>query len=213
MICKDNCAILCKLKYVIYCLVGFYAGYQYLIIPGYFIMYGENRVDKRNRYSIMELTLYSTGERYGRSKIKGPSKTKMFKSSAREGHQQAIPKKRLLRPTGPPPGQVRDAPAGPGRTTAAPAGGSPVRLLQTIALQGSGHLRPDWAPGTGSDQTRSSPSPQAERVCGEIHRRTKERGWRSHFRRSSQPSQKAVRVGCPPTKYSTGSGSQGKKRL
>ena len=73
MICKHNCAMLCKYKYVTYCLVGFYAVYRYLIIPGYIITHGNNWVDKRNIYGIIELTLYSTGEKYGRSKIKGTS--------------------------------------------------------------------------------------------------------------------------------------------
>ena len=211
MICKHNCAMICKYKYVTYCLMGFYDGYQCLIIPGYIITYGNNWVDKRNRYGIMVLTLCSTGEKYGRSKIKGTSKTKMFKSSARESHQRAIRKKRLLRSPGPSSSQVRDASAGTGRSTANPPGSFPVWFLTPISLQGSGHFRSYRSTGTGSDQTRSSPSTQTERVCGEIYRRAKERGWISNFRSTGQPNQKAVRVGCTHTKYSTGSEAQEKK--
>jgi len=211
MTCKHNCAILCKLIYVIYCLVGFYARHRHLITTGYFVIYGNKRIDKRYTYGIMVLTLCLTGEKCGRYKIKGTSKTKMFKSSAREGHLQAIRKKRLLRSPGPSPGQVRNASASTGRPTADPSGSFPIWFLTAISLQGSGYLRTYWASGSGSDQTRSSPSTQAEQVCGEIHRRAKERGWRSNFRRTGQPNQKAVRVGCAHTKYSTGSEAQEKK--
>lgn len=211
MICKHNCATLCNIKYVTYCLVGLYAGYQYLIIPGYIITYGNNWIDKRNRYGIMVLTLCSIGEKYGRSKIKGTSKPKMFKPSARQGHQRALPSKRLLRSPGPSPSQVRNASAGTGRPTANPPGRFPVWFLTAISVQGSGHFRSYRSTGTGSDQTRSSPSTQTERVCGQIYRRAEERGWISNFRSTGQSNQKAVRVGCAHTKYSTGSEAQEKK--
>ena len=214
MICKHNCAMLCIFKYVTYCLVGFYARHHHLITTGYFVIYDDKWVDKRYMYGIMRLTLCFTGEKYDktrRSKIRGASKTKMFKSSARQSHQRAIPTKRLLRPTGSPPGQVRDASAGTGRSTADPPGCFPIWFLTAISLQGSGHFRSNRSTGTGSDQTRSSPSTQTERVCGQIHRRAKERGWISNFRRTGQSNQKAVRVGCAHTKYSTGSEAQEKK--
>ncbi len=211
MICKYNCAMLCKLIYVICCLVGFYVRHRHLITTGYFVIHDDKWVDKRYIYGIMRLTLCLTGEKYGRSKIKGTSKTKMFKSSARQGQQRAIRKNRLLRSPGPSPGQVRNASAGTGRPTADPPGSFPVWFLTAISLQGSGHFRSNRPPGTGSDQTRSSTSTQTERVCGEIHRRAKERGRISNFRSTGQPNQKAVRVGCAHTKYSTGSEAQEKK--
>jgi hypothetical protein len=211
MICKRNYAMLCKFKYVIYYPAGFSAGYQFLILSGYFIIYGDNFVDRRYIYGIMVLTLYPTGEKHERSKIGSTSRAKISKSSARESHQRAIPNKRLLRSPGPSPGQVRDASAGMGRSTADPSGGFPVRFLQAITLQGSGRFRAQWARGTGSDQTWSSPSSQAERVCGDIHPRAKERGWRSHFERTGQANPKAVRADCPSTQYSTGSEAREKK--
>ena len=64
MTCKHNCAIICIFKYVIYCLVGSIARYQYLISTGYFIIYDENWVDKQNKSGIIALTLCLTGEKY-----------------------------------------------------------------------------------------------------------------------------------------------------
>jgi hypothetical protein len=189
----------------------FYIRHRIPIITEYFVIYGDNWVDKRYIYDIMVLTLYPTGEKYGRSKIRGASKPKMFKPSARQGHQRALPNKRLLRSPGPSPGQVRDASAGTGRPTADPPGRFPVWFLTAIRLQGSGRFRSFWVTGIGSDQTRSSPSTQTERVCGQIYRRAEERGWRSNFRSTGQSNQKAVRVGCAHTKYSTGSEAQEKK--
>jgi hypothetical protein len=189
----------------------FYIKHRNLTTTGYFVTYSNKRIDKRYVYDIMVLTLYPTGERYERSKIRSTSKTKISKPSARESHQRALPNKRLLRSPGPSPGQVRDASACTGRQAADPPGRFPVWFLTAIGLQGSGCFRSFWATGTDSDQTRPSPSTQAERVCGEIHRRTKERGWIRHFRRTDRANPKAVRVGCAHTKYSTGYEAHEKK--
>lgn len=214
MICKPNCAVLCKHIYVICCLMGILVRLRNLYLTGYFVIYVNKWIDNRYTSGIMVLTFCLTGEKCdktGQSKIRGTSKTKMFKSSARESHLQAVRKKRLLRSPGPSPGQVRDASAGPGRSTADPPGSFPVWILTAISLQGSGHFRSDRPTGTGSDQTRSSASTQTERVCGEIHRRTKDTGWIGNFKPTGQTNQKAVRIDCPHTKYSTGSETKEKK--
>lgn len=211
MTCKPNCATLCKLIYVICCLMGFYVRHRNLITTGYYVINGNKWVDKQYIYGIMRLTLCYTGEKHERSKIRGASKTKMFKPLARESHLQAVRKKRFLRSPGPFAGQVRNASAGTSRSTADPPGGFPVWFLTAISLQGSDCFRSNRPPGAGSNQTRSPASTQTERVCGEIHRRAKDTGWISNFKSTGQPSQKAVRIDCPHTKYSTGSEAGEKK--
>jgi hypothetical protein len=214
MMCKPDYATICKVNYAMHIFIVFNNSLNSAIIVIFNMAFFIKILDKQIYSGIISLTVNSKGKIYEktkRPKIRGATKTGVFKSSSRAGQKRAIPTKRLFRSPGLAAGQIRNASSGNGRTTAYRSGRASVRFFPAIVLPGFGQFQTKRAAGSNTQQAWPSQGTQVERTGSKIHPRAKSPRCNGNFRQTGPTDKRQVRSAGAQAKYSTGCYAQEKK--